>query len=132
MSNEGIIHTSKKIFSVQFHPEAAGACCSVFFCFLIILTGRRGASYHFDLSSNVYTLTLYILITSLDFFSLFLSFSLFFSLFLSFFSLFLSFSLFFSFSLFLSSLPTPLPPPPSPPPETQVVHMILIFYFKIF
>ena len=24
MSNEGIIHTSKKIFSVQFHPEAAG------------------------------------------------------------------------------------------------------------
>ena len=23
-SNEGIIHVSKKIFSVQFHPEAAG------------------------------------------------------------------------------------------------------------
>ena len=33
MSNEGIIHVSKKIFSVQFHPEAAGGPMDTAFLF---------------------------------------------------------------------------------------------------
>ena len=44
MSNEGIIHTSKKIFSVQFHPEAAGGPMDTAFLFETFLENCDRAS----------------------------------------------------------------------------------------
>jgi carbamoyl-phosphate synthase/aspartate carbamoyltransferase len=44
MSNEGIIHSHKKIFSVQFHPEACGGPTDTEFLFETFLNNVRGTT----------------------------------------------------------------------------------------
>ena len=42
MSNEGIVHAYKKIFSVQFHPEACAGPTDTQFLFTTFLNDVRG------------------------------------------------------------------------------------------
>ena len=43
-SNEGIIHRSKKMFSVQFHPEACGGPTDTSFLFDMFIEQVEGTS----------------------------------------------------------------------------------------
>jgi len=53
LSNEGIVHTTKPFFSVQFHPEASGGPCDTAFLFDKFVGETRGESQPLILQNSL-------------------------------------------------------------------------------